>query len=335
MSVEQVEFAGHVVHYGVRPPTPWNIACLENWDKPCTVSELKALLGFANYYQELVRLYTHHVAPLYSMLQLSKSEARRGSSHPLHWTPELDSTLGDLKRELLKPLTLFLGNVDKPFVIRTDASDYVMGAVLERNDEKANHYPVAFWSRVLTPSERKSWTRSTEEACAIKSALRQWAGHIGLQPVCVCTDRPSLRNWHTDCVLTPSGPAARVARCHQTFSNFDLSVVYIPGKDNTIGDVLSCRNCPAGGVLQDFLVQGDVKETELAKRLIAFTRQCEQGITDPEAKCFVVQKKMAPTAHMLRSLAASISPIACPSAPSVLSVFTANNDVLTHKWGPA
>ena len=94
----------------------------------------------------------------------------------------------------------------------------------------------------------------TKEAYAIVSALRKWAGHIGLQPVCVCTDHQSLRNWHTECVDTPSGPAARVARWHETFSKFDLSVVYVPGKDNKIADVLSRWVYPASRALQDVSV---------------------------------------------------------------------------------
>ena len=79
----------------------------------------------------------------------------------------------------------------------------------------------------------------------------------------------------------------------------------------------------------------DAKETELAKRLIAFKRQWEEGIIDPEVKCFVVQSKRAPTAHMIRSVAASVSPIARPSAPRIPPFFTADNDVLTQDWGPA
>ena len=44
------------------------------------------------------------------------------------------------------------------------------------------------------------------------------------------------RKEHVD---TPSGPAARRARWHETFPKFDLSVVYVPGKDNTVADCLS------------------------------------------------------------------------------------------------
>ena len=75
-----------------------------------------------------------------------------------------------------------------------------------QTDEKGNHYPVAFWSRVLTPSQRKSPTPRAQEAYASVSALRNGADHIGLQPICACTDHQCLRNWHTECVADPFGP---------------------------------------------------------------------------------------------------------------------------------
>ena len=137
-----------------------------------------------------------------------------------------------------------------------------------------------------------------------------WAGHIGLQPVCVSTDHQYLRNWHTWCVDTPFGSTARVACWHETFRKYDLSVVCVSGKDNTIGDVLDGWFYPTGRALEDVSFQGHSKETEFARQLIAFKRQSEEGIIDPDVKCFVVQSKSAPTAHIIRSVAASISSIA-------------------------
>ena len=153
----------------------------------------------------------------------------------------------------------------------------------------------------------------------------------------LCLHQPPILEELADpeCVDTPSGPGARVARWHETFSKFDLSVVYVLSKDNTIIDVLSQWVYPASRALQHVSVHGDAKETELAKRLIAFERHREEGIINPEVKCFVVQSKRAPTAHMIRSVVASFCCIARPSAPSVPLVFSADNDVLTQDWGPA
>ena len=50
---------------------------------------------------------------------------------------------------------------------------------------------------------------------------------------------PASEDWHTECVGTSSARAAPVARWHENLSKFELRVVCVPGKDNTIADVLS------------------------------------------------------------------------------------------------
>ena len=128
---------------------------------------------------------------------------------------------------------------DKGFVLRTDASDYAVGAVLGQVRDDRSHVPVAFWSRILAKGQRRTWTAREKETYAIVCALGKWSRLIGLQPVVVCTDHQSLQSWHKEHVDTPSGPAARRARWHETFAKYDLSVVYVPGKVNTVADCLS------------------------------------------------------------------------------------------------
>ena len=159
-------------------------------------------------------------------------------------TPEAEDAFSRLKERLLGQLGLFLVDPDKGFVLRTDASDYAVGAVLEQIRDDGSHVPVAFWSRILAEGQRRTWTAREKETYAIVCALRKWSGHIGLQPVVVCTDHQSLQSWHKEHVDTPSGPAARRARWHETFAKFDLSVVYVPGKDNTVADCLSLGASP-------------------------------------------------------------------------------------------
>ena len=113
-----------------------------------------------------------------------------------------------LNRTLWGKFGLFLINADKRFVLRTDASDYAVGAVLEQVREDRSHVSVALWSRIVAEGQRRTWTAREEETYAIICALRKWAGHIGLQPIVVCTDHQSLQSWHKEHVGTPSGPAA-------------------------------------------------------------------------------------------------------------------------------
>ena len=234
-------------------------------------------------------MYAELSGPLHKMLQVGKFDGRKGSKKKLAWTPEAEDAFNRLKERLLGQLGLFLVDPDKGFVLRTDASDYAVGAVLEQVRDDGTHVPVAFWSRILAESQRRTWTAREKETYAIVCALRKWSGHIGLQPVVVCTDHQSLQSWHKEHVDNPSGPAARRARWHETFAKFDLSVVCVPGKDNTVADCLSRWAYPAGKAWMDISSHGDAEETEEAKRIIEMEKAMEQeGV-----KCFVVMANRA------------------------------------------
>ena len=145
--------------------------------------------------------------PLHKMLQVGKFDGRKGSKRTLAWTTEAEEAFEKLKRTLLSKLGLFLINPDRGFVLRTDASDYAVGAVLEQVREDGSHVPVALWSRVLAEAQRRTWTASEKETYAIICAMPKRSGHIGLQPIVVCTEHPSLQSWHKEHVDTPLGEA--------------------------------------------------------------------------------------------------------------------------------
>ena len=200
--VREVESAGHVVGHGQRCPMRGKLASLHHWEKPETISELRSFMGLCNYYSGYVRMYAEMSGPLHKMLQVGKFDGRKGSKKKLAWTPEAEDAFSRLKERLLGQLGLFLVDPDRGFVLRTDASNYAVGAVLEQVWDNGSHVPVAFWSRILAKGQRRTWTA---REYAIVCALRKWSGHIGLQPVVVCTDHQSLQSWHKEHVDTPSG----------------------------------------------------------------------------------------------------------------------------------
>ena len=292
IAVSEVVFAGHVVGNGQRKPIPGKVAAIEHWEKAKTVSELRVYLGFCNYYSGYIKMYAEYAAPMTTMLKGNQEETKKGSKKALVWTEESDRAFEGMKQALLSAVGLHLVDPDRGFVLRTDASDYAIGAVLEQVLDDGRHVPVAFWSRVLAEGQRRTWTPREKEAYAIVMALRKWAGYIALHPVTVCTDHQSLQSWHKEHVDTPSGPASRRARWHETLAKFDLTVVYIPGKDNTVADCLSRWAYPASKGMQDISAHGDEAETAEAKRIIEMERLMEEE----GAKCFVVMAADAPLA---------------------------------------
>ena len=146
------------------------------------------------------------------------------------WQKSEKMAFEKLKEVLASRLELFWMDPDKPFVMRADASDRAIGAVLEQRRELTPGHQslvrVCFFSRKLAKGQL-NWMPREKETYALVSALKKWAGWIGLQPVLILTDHKSLEDWVKEKVDTISGPIGRRARWHEILSKFDLTVQYI------------------------------------------------------------------------------------------------------------
>ncbi len=139
--------------------------------------------------------------------------------------------------------------------------------VLRREELIVDPKKANMFSRKLGQSQL-NWTPREKETYAIVAALHKWSGWVGLQPVLVKTDHRSLKHWVTENIDTPSGPRGRRARRHETLSQFNLEVQYMPGKDNTVADAMSRYAYPASSSREDVSFHGSAKADAEVKKLI-------------------------------------------------------------------
>ena len=158
IAVSEVVFTGHVIANGQRKPIPGKVAGIEHSEKPKTVSEFRAYLGFCNYCSGYIKMFAEYAAPLTAMLKGNRGETKKGSEKALVWNEESDRAFEGMKQALLSAVVLHLVDPDRGFVLRTDASDCVIGAMLEQVLDDRRHVPVAFWSSVLAEGQRRTWT---------------------------------------------------------------------------------------------------------------------------------------------------------------------------------
>ena len=128
---------------------PGRVAAIDHWEKLKIVSELRAYLGFCNYYSGCIEMYAEYAAPMSAMLEGNREETKIGSKKALVWNEESDRAFERMKQALLSAVGLNLVDPDRGFVLCTDASDYAIGAVLEQVLEDVRHMPVTFWCRDL------------------------------------------------------------------------------------------------------------------------------------------------------------------------------------------
>jgi len=156
---------------------PTKIQVIRDWLAPTTLIELRSFLGLANFYRRFVLGFSHITWPL---SQVTKG----GAKEKFFWSKSQQKAFGELKHRLCSAPVLTLPDLQQPFEIETDASDYAIGVVLTQHVN-----PVAYHSETLSNTVQKHPTYD-KEMYSIVSSCRQWKHYILGKEMVIHTNRP-------------------------------------------------------------------------------------------------------------------------------------------------
>ncbi|MBW0508039.1 hypothetical protein O181_047754 [Austropuccinia psidii MF-1] len=196
--VSSVEYLGYVVSPEVLKMDQANVQQIFNWPPPRNLKALQSFLGFANFYHRFIKNYSKKISQLTSFL-------KKDSYFPLN-------------EEALK----------------TDASNYALGAVLSQVSDSEKH-PIAFNIHKRIPAEL-NYEINDKELLGIVWALKRWRASLlsHSSPFEVLTNHSSLQYFMSSKVLT-----CHQARWAEFLSEFHFSITYGPGRLATLLDALS------------------------------------------------------------------------------------------------
>jgi len=139
----RVKFLGHFVGTAGLQADPARCAAISTWPRPRTVSQLRSFLGLASYYRRFVPHFATVAAPLTALLTEDSPFTKSSEA----WGPQQVRPLYELKHLLTSPPVLRLYQDGLPLVLRTDASDYAMGAVLYQRSPEGDLAPLEYKSK--------------------------------------------------------------------------------------------------------------------------------------------------------------------------------------------
>ncbi|CAH2103255.1 unnamed protein product [Euphydryas editha] len=225
---DRVKYLGDIITPQGVSPDPDKVAAIAEMKEPTSMKHLKSFLQTCSWFRKFVPNFSKVAQPL-TLLTKKKQ--------PWKWDKAQSEAFAELKILLTSAPILRQPDYNLPFVLRTDASNYALGAVLLQGESPSEERPIEYASRLLTSAER-NYSTTEREALAVVWAAEKFRGYIDGHQVCIASDHQPLR-W----LLTLKSPTGRLVRWAMKLQSLNLNVDYTPGKANVIADTLSRPPC--------------------------------------------------------------------------------------------
>jgi hypothetical protein len=220
-----VEFLGHVVTpYGMGPHEA-KVAAIKALPPPTNVSDLRSVLGFANYYRCYVPNFSSLAQPMNALL---------AKGIEWYWGTEQEKSFQDIKVELSTPgRALRRADPTLPYILYTDWSKQGIGAVLAQRHPDEQEYMVACLSRSLNKHEA-NYSSYEGEMLAAVWAVKTCRPYLHGVPFTIVTDHQPLQYLMTSQALT-----GKHARWALSLQDYEFTIHHRPGLKHANADVPS------------------------------------------------------------------------------------------------
>ena len=205
------------------------VSALLDAPPPTDATEVRSLLGTAQYMARFIPSYADVVAPL---LQLTHKEV------PWRWGKEEQDAFERLKSRLAQAPTIKYFNIKWPTELVVDASPVGLGAILTQRAPDGEMHTVAYASRKLSDVESR-YSQTEREALAAVWAAEHFHLYLyGASFVIITDHKPLLGIFKAS-----AKPTARLDRMCLRLLPYKWSMEYRPGKTNP-ADFLSRHPVP-------------------------------------------------------------------------------------------
>jgi hypothetical protein len=227
----ELDFLGHHISERGIEANSSKIDRILQWPTPKSSTDVRAFLGLVRYISAFLPKLADYTVVL---TPLTTKESRK--IFPT-WNNDHQAAFNGIKSLVtgIDCLTTIdhLNPRDNKIFVTCDASDWRTGATLSFGPTWETARPVAFDSMQLKGAE-KNYPVHEKELLAIIRALKKWRADLLGTSIYIYTDHRTLQNFDTQKDLS-----RRQLRWQEFMSQYDMSITYIRGEDNTVADALS------------------------------------------------------------------------------------------------
>ena len=228
----ETNYLGFVINEHGVLPDPEKVAAIRSLPAPSSVRAVRSFVGCCSWYRRFLPNFSEIAEPL---IKLTKKYSR------FHWDKKCQAAFDYLKKHLSTVPLLAFPDVNKPYILYTDASATCIGACLcQPCDEEdslipgvKDEKPIYFLSHKLSPTQCR-YSTIEREAFAIHYALGKLNQYLQGADFVVKTDHKPLKY-----LLESPMQNKRIQMWALSIAGYNCKIEYIKGTDNTCADLLS------------------------------------------------------------------------------------------------
>ena len=228
---KQVQYLGHLISGEGIEPVPEKLQSLREMTEPTTPKGVKQYLGFVGYYRKFIPKYCDIAKPL---TEVTKQDVL------FQRTEQGQESFNLLKEYLLREPILKYPDINKPYILYTDASKYAWAGVLTQaydhefeGKRKEIHHPITYLSELCKGSQL-NWATLTKEAYTIYRSVRKLDSYLEGAVTTIRSDHLPLKKF-----LIRDTANNKVKNWAIELEGYNLTFEYIKGIKNTLADVVS------------------------------------------------------------------------------------------------
>ena len=225
LGYQTIEFVGHTVGTDEIKMEEEKIVKIEKAEIPTTKKQVRAFLGLTGFYRKFIQNYAEIATPL---TNLTKNDR----PNKVLWGEKEAVAFNTLKQKLVERPILKMPDHDKQFILRTDASDVGVGAILLQ-EYPEGVFPVAYASKKLLPREQ-NYSVIERECLAVVFGVKKFEKFLYGKEFILQTDHAPLA-WLTRKKIDN----ARCLRWALYLQTYRFRIEIIKGKENVGADYLS------------------------------------------------------------------------------------------------
>jgi hypothetical protein len=212
---QEIEYLGMIIRPGEVRMDPGKVSAVRDWPTPTTLRDVRAFLGFSNFYRRFIKDFSSIARPLHD---LTKKDV------PWQWHAEQQHAFDTLKEKFCQEPILKVYDPELETRVEVDASGYATGGILSQKYPDGLWHPIAYRSSSMSKEEHNYEIYDREMLGCIR-ALEDWRHYLEGISFEIVTDHKNIEWWASMRDLN-----RRQARWTLYLSRFSFKITYRKGE---------------------------------------------------------------------------------------------------------